>query len=176
MGRSLAAARTFLTGARRGDLPRRSPASVAHLELEDCVDHLALRGLLEAQVERQSHQAFAHVLRAGSPTINLAIRAGALRFSPWNEPSGAGTYKGGFEASVMGDNVAVVFTGGRIATWLEKQGPEAAREQALEQVAGVFGNDIRRRLTRSIVTAWSTEPATLGAYGPEQPFAANSVG
>ena len=70
----------------------------------------------------------------------------------------------GFEASVMGDDVAVVFTGGRLAVWLEKQGPQAGHDYALDQVAGVFGNDLRRRVTRSIVTAWSTEPSTLGAY------------
>ncbi len=70
----------------------------------------------------------------------------------------------GFEASVTGDNVAVVFSGGRHAVWLEQQGPRAGQAYALDQVAGVFGNDVRRRVTRSIVTAWSTEPATLGAY------------
>lgn len=70
----------------------------------------------------------------------------------------------GFEASVMGLDTAVVFYGGRFAAWLEKQGPQAAEKYALEQVSAAFGNDIRRHLSRSIATAWNSEPTTLGAY------------
>ncbi len=70
----------------------------------------------------------------------------------------------GFEASVMGQDTAVLFNGGRHAVWLEQQGPQAAHDYALEQVAAVFGNGIRRYVTRSIATAWATEPWTLGAY------------
>ena len=70
----------------------------------------------------------------------------------------------GFEASTMGQNVAIVFTGGRHAVWLEKQGQQAGHDYAVDRVAEVFGNDIRRHVTRSIVTAWTTEPWTKGSY------------
>ena len=71
---------------------------------------------------------------------------------------------GGFEASVMGQNTAIVFSGGRQAQWLEKQGMETMQEHALTLVASVFGNDIRGALTRSISTAWTSEPWTFGSY------------
>ena len=71
---------------------------------------------------------------------------------------------GGFEASVMGQNTAVVFIGGRHAIWLEKQGQQASHEYAVDQVAEVFGNEIRKHVTRSIATAWTTDPWTRGSY------------
>jgi hypothetical protein len=70
----------------------------------------------------------------------------------------------GFEASVMGQNTAVAFIVGRHAIWLEKQGRQASHEYAVNQVAEVFGNDIRKRVLRSISTAWTTDPWTRGSY------------
>ena len=87
----------------------------------------------------------------------------------WNDDGEAG----GFEASVMGHNTAVVFSGGRHAIWLEKQGSQAGHDYALGRVAEVFGNDIRKHVSRSIVTAWTTEPWTRGSYScalPGQAF------
>ena len=71
---------------------------------------------------------------------------------------------GGFEASLMGQNTAIVFTGGRHAIWLENQGQQASEDYALELVASAFGNDIRKAFGRSICTAWTTEPWTHGSY------------
>ncbi|MGO1118870.1 flavin monoamine oxidase family protein [Rhodovibrionaceae bacterium A322] len=87
-------------------------------------------------------------------------------------PDGRGSHKvwnddgevANFEASVMGQNTAIVFTGGRHGTWLEKQGQEAGHAFALDRVAEAFGNDIRKHVTRSIVTAWTTDPWTKGSY------------
>ncbi len=78
----------------------------------------------------------------------------------WNDEGLAG----GFEASVMGHNTAVAFVGGRFAIWLEKQGQQAGHDYAVDRVAEAFGNDIRKHVTRSIVTAWTTEPWTRGSY------------
>jgi monoamine oxidase len=78
----------------------------------------------------------------------------------WNDNDEAG----GFEASAMGLNTAVVFSGGRFAIWLEKQGMEACHEYALSRVAEAFGNDIRKHVTRLIATAWKTDPWTKGSY------------
>ena len=78
----------------------------------------------------------------------------------WNDDGVAG----GFEASVMGHNTAVAFTGGRFGIWLEKQGQQAGHDYAVDRVAEAFGNGIRKHVTRSIVTAWSTEPWTRGSY------------
>ena len=78
----------------------------------------------------------------------------------WNDEGEAA----GLEASVMGQDIAIVFTGGRHAIWLEKQGPQASHDFALDRVVEVFGNDIRKHVTRSIATAWTTEPWTRGSY------------
>ena len=80
--------------------------------------------------------------------------------STWNDNGEAC----GFEASVMGQNTAIVFTGGRFAVWLENQGQQAGHDYAVDRIAEAFGNDIRRHVTRSIVTAWTTEPWTRGSY------------
>lgn len=83
----------------------------------------------------------------------------------WNDAGEMGF----FEASVNGDNTAIVFTGGRQGVWLEKQGRQAGHDFALDRVAEVFGNDIRKHVTRSIGTAWATEPWTLGSYSCARP-------
>ena len=77
----------------------------------------------------------------------------------WN-----GDAAGSFEASVMGQNTAIVFTGGREAAWLEKQGTRACEDHALGLVASVFGADVRAAFGRSICTAWTGEPWTYGSY------------
>jgi monoamine oxidase len=79
----------------------------------------------------------------------------------------------GFEASVMGQNTAIVFIGGRQAIWLEKQGQQASHDYAVSQVAEVFGNDIRAHVTRSIATAWTKDPWTRGSYSCALPGQGN---
>ncbi len=83
----------------------------------------------------------------------------------WNDDGAAG----GIEASVLGLDTAVVFCGGRQAVWLEQQGPGALSDFALDRIAEVFGNDIRKRVTRTITTAWHSEPWTLGSYSGALP-------
>lgn len=55
-------------------------------------------------------------------------------------------------------------TGGRFANWLERAGVEASVEHLAERLKRVFGGDVTRRLRGRIVTAWGTDPWTLGAY------------
>lgn len=86
-------------------------------------------------------------------------------YSTWNDADDTAF----LEASVNGNNTAIVFTGGRFGVWLEKQGQQASIEFAVERVADVFGNDIRKYVTNSIATAWATEPWSLGAYSCASP-------
>ncbi|MDH5411410.1 MAG: FAD-dependent oxidoreductase, partial [Alphaproteobacteria bacterium] len=86
-------------------------------------------------------------------------------YTTWNDAGDTGS----LEASVNGDNTAIIFAGGRHGIWLEKQGQQAGQDFALDRVAEIFGNDIRKHVTRSIVTAWGTEPWTLGAYSCARP-------
>ena len=90
----------------------------------------------------------------------------------WNDQG----LSAGFEASVMGQNTAIVFTGGRHGIWLEKQGQLAGQEYAIDRVAEVFGCDIRAHVSRAIVTAWNTEPWTRGSYSCALPGQAHQRG
>ena len=93
--------------------------------------------------------------------------------STWHDSDDVANQAAGFEASVMGLNVGIVFTGGRHAIWLEKQGQQAGEDFALNRIADVFGNDVRKHVTRSIATAWTTEPWTKGSYSMATPGNAN---
>ena len=68
------------------------------------------------------------------------------------------------DVNLMSTNVVTVFMGGRFSIWMEKQGQQATHEFAVDRIAELFGNDIRQSVDRSIVTAWVTDPWTLGSY------------
>jgi len=68
------------------------------------------------------------------------------------------------DVNLMSTNVVTVFMGGRFSIWMEQQGQQAAHEFAVDRIAELFGNDIRQSVGRSIVTAWVTDPWTLGSY------------
>jgi monoamine oxidase len=73
------------------------------------------------------------------------------------------------DVNLMSTNVVTVFMGGRFSIWMEQQGPQAAREFAVDRIADIFGNDIRQSAGRSIATAWVTDPWTLGSYASANP-------
>lgn len=68
------------------------------------------------------------------------------------------------DVNLVSNNVVTVFIGGRFSAWMEQQGPQAAREFALDRIADIFGNDIRQWAGRSIASAWITDPWTFGSY------------
>ncbi len=65
---------------------------------------------------------------------------GRGRYSIWDDDGNTAKV----EASVMGLNTAVVFTGGRHGEWLEKQDQQAGHDFAVDRIADIFGNDIRK--------------------------------
>ena len=73
------------------------------------------------------------------------------------------------DVNLMSTNVVSVFIGGRFSIWMEQQGQRAAHEFAVDRIADIFGNDIRQSVGRSIVTAWATDPWTLGSYASALP-------
>jgi monoamine oxidase len=85
---------------------------------------------------------------------------GRGHYSTWNDDGSSAKV----DARVVGLNTAVVFAGGRHGVWLEKQGQQACHDFAVDRIADIFGHDIRKRVTRSIVSAWSTEPWTRGSW------------
>ena len=72
-------------------------------------------------------------------------------------------------ANVLGLDTASVFVCGRHAIWLEKQGQQAGHDFAVDRVADVFGNGIRKHVSRSIVTSWTTDPWTRGSWACAKP-------
>lgn len=86
-------------------------------------------------------------------------------YQAWSDEA-QGAY---IDVNLMSTNVVSVFMGGRFSTWMERQGQEASREFAVDRIADLFGNDIRQSVGRSIVTAWVTEPWTLGSYAAALP-------
>ncbi len=68
------------------------------------------------------------------------------------------------DVNLMSTSIVTVFMGGRFSIWMEQQGQQAAHEFAVDRIADIFGNDIRKTVGRSIVTAWVTDPWTLGSY------------
>jgi monoamine oxidase len=75
----------------------------------------------------------------------------------------------GFGIRPFGQDWVVGYTGGRFALWLERAGQAAAVELAKEKLAKVFGSDIKKYVTRSIVTAWAGDPWVRGSYSAALP-------
>ncbi len=86
-------------------------------------------------------------------------------YQVWSD-SAQGAY---VDVNLVSTNVVTVFMGGRFSMWMEQQGVQANREFALDRIADILGNDIRRSAGRSIATAWVTDPWTLGSYASANP-------
>jgi len=86
-------------------------------------------------------------------------------YQVWSSDS-QGTY---IDVNLVSTNIVTVFIGGRFSIWMEQQGPQVAREFAVDRIADIFGNDIRQSVGRSIATAWVTDPWTLGSYACASP-------
>ena len=56
------------------------------------------------------------------------------------------------------------FFGGRFAAALEREGPGAMFSFATDELAGLLGNDIRRKIAPLASTAWLQDPWARGSY------------
>lgn len=90
---------------------------------------------------------------------------GRAYYTTWNDDGLAAKV----DASIMGLNTASVFVGGRLGVWLEKQGPRALADFAIDRVAEIFGNSLRKHVMRCITTAWESEPWTRGSWACARP-------
>lgn len=61
------------------------------------------------------------------------------------------------------------YFGGRFATELERAGPAAMADFAIGELAGIYGNDIRRRLRPLASSAWVNDPFARGSYSSALP-------
>jgi monoamine oxidase len=71
----------------------------------------------------------------------------------------------------FGRNYVTVWFGGKFAIELERRGKDAAREEALSELARYFGKDTVSRAFEpsAVVTSWINDPLTLGAYSHAVP-------
>jgi monoamine oxidase len=56
------------------------------------------------------------------------------------------------------------YFGGELAIGLEKAGPAAMAQFAIDELAGLYGNDIRQRLRPLASSAWASDPFARGSY------------
>src|SRR6266567_2746083 len=61
------------------------------------------------------------------------------------------------------------FFGGRFAAQLERDGIAAMAEFAADELAGLFGNDIRRQITPLLASGWRSDPFARGSYSYARP-------
>lgn len=61
------------------------------------------------------------------------------------------------------------YFGGRLATKLEKEGPEAMADFAIGELAGIYGTGIRARLKFLASSAWVKDPFARGSYSSALP-------
>lgn len=66
--------------------------------------------------------------------------------------------------NLWGERICVGSSAGALAHELEAAGEQAALEFALGELAGMFGNDVRKHFDKGAATAWATDPFSRGAY------------
>lgn len=66
-------------------------------------------------------------------------------------------------------DLMVGFVGGDFAWEMSAAGEAAGVDFAIDRLAGIFGNDIRRYVVRSMMTNWGAEPTVRGAYAAARP-------
>jgi monoamine oxidase len=102
-----------------------------------------------------------------------ALRLPDGRLAPENDwvihTSSDGSPPMGFLMRPSGANIAVGFVAGDQALRLEKAGPAAAVEYAMNKLRPVFGPQIDGLVARTKVTEWGKDPLTLGSYSYASP-------
>ena len=66
-----------------------------------------------------------------------------------------------------GHELLLVFFGGAYARELEEKG--TLESAARDELTGLFGHDLGRKIRRTTATAWSTDPWALGSYSAARP-------
>lgn len=56
------------------------------------------------------------------------------------------------------------YFGGHLSRGLEEDGPAAMAAFAIDELAGIYGNEIRGRLRLLASSAWGTDPFARGSY------------
>jgi monoamine oxidase len=79
------------------------------------------------------------------------------------------TATGSYHLRPLGRPIIEAFFGGAHARALEAEGPAAAAAFAIEELVGVFGAGLRRRVSVLAQTAWASDPWARGSYSHALP-------
>jgi monoamine oxidase len=71
---------------------------------------------------------------------------------------------GSYQLRPHGWPMIMAYFGGELAAALERDGTAGMTAFAMDELAGVFGDDIRRRLEPLAASAWSSDPLAQGSY------------
>ena len=74
------------------------------------------------------------------------------------------TETGNYQIRPHGWPMISCYFGGHLSVQLEKDGPEAMAAFSIDELAGIYGNDIRSRLRLLASSAWGTDPHARGSY------------
>jgi len=102
--------------------------------------------------------------------VMLALE-GAEAFPPEGNLRGATmrTAMGTYHLRPFGQPCVEGFFGGRFARELEQAGDGALAAQSIDEIAGLLGNDIRRKLHPLAESRWARDPFARGAYSHALP-------
>ena len=85
----------------------------------------------------------------------------------FEKASGART--GAFLANVAGSPLCLVSVGGKFGRTLAAEGEKAMTAFAVDWLASLYGNDIRKAVGRTHATNWNAEPLVMGAASAATP-------
>jgi monoamine oxidase len=74
-------------------------------------------------------------------------------------------------ANVSGTSLCMVEVAGRFGRDLAREGEAAMKAFAVDWLAALYGNEVRKAVGRSHATRWNEEPWTLGAFSAAPPGA-----
>jgi monoamine oxidase len=74
------------------------------------------------------------------------------------------TETGNYQIRPHGWPMISCYFGGHLSLQLEKNGPEAMTAFAIDELVGIYGNDIRPRLHLLASSAWGIDPFARGSY------------
>jgi monoamine oxidase len=75
----------------------------------------------------------------------------------------------GFQFFPFGRPLVIGFLGGTCARDMVAAGEKTMTAFAVDELAHMFGTDVRRHLVRSTVTGWATDPYIAGGYSAARP-------
>ncbi len=80
-----------------------------------------------------------------------------------------GSNAGGMLTNMGGTNLSYLYTGGDFGKELETAGVKASVDWALDEIAKLYGSDVKKYFIKGNMTRWGEHPWTLGAYASAEP-------